>query len=61
MSHPGSAGLTSDRLGDANPFVPNKKKAISDGPISYSAGYSELPQSEADHKDGKLLAYVQDH
>ncbi len=61
MSHAGSAGPTVDRLSDANPFVRNKKKEIGAEPVRYTGGYTELPQSEAAHGDGKLVADVQEH
>ena len=61
MSHAGSAGPTADRLGDANPFVRNKRKEIGAEPVGYTGGYTELPNEEAAHGDGKLVAYVQEH
>jgi hypothetical protein len=54
MHDPGSAGLTANRLGDANPFVPQSERKKG-GPV----WYTELPQSEEEHKNSKLLGQVQ--
>lgn len=48
MARPGNAGLTAQRLGDANPYVPQGKERPSD--TSYMPVYMPVSQ----HQDERL-------
>ena len=53
MSHPGSAGLTAERLGDANPFVSHDKANEDTGPACYTGSLQGDGGVVGDHSNGK--------